>query len=80
VAAASSLSVLLQRGRGALAALARPRHGTARAGPVRVASVPLTPQGSVHVVQWQGEEFLLGCTVHQVTLLAQRPVRPREAE
>ena len=49
-----------------------------RAAPVRVASLGLTPQGSVHVVQWQGEEFLLGCTPHQVTLLSQRPLPERE--
>lgn len=38
----------------------------------RLASQALTPQASVHAVQWNGEEFLLGCTGQQVTLLARR--------
>lgn len=39
----------------------------------RIASQALTQQGSVHVVRWQDEEFLLGCTAQQVTLLGRRP-------
>jgi membrane protein DedA with SNARE-associated domain len=38
----------------------------------RVSSHALTPQASVHVVQWNGEEYLVGCTSQQVTLLARR--------
>jgi flagellar biogenesis protein FliO len=51
----------------------------ARAVPSRVASVPLTPQASVHVVQWNGQEFLLACTSQQVTVLSQRPADNQEA-
>jgi len=40
----------------------------------RLASQALTPQASVHAVQWKGEEFLLACTPQQVTLLARRPL------
>jgi hypothetical protein len=36
---------------------------------VRLSSQALTPQASVHVVQWKGEEYLLGCAGQQVTLL-----------
>lgn len=43
-----------------------------RGVPARLASVALTPQASVHVVQWHGEEFLLACTPQQVTVLSQR--------
>jgi flagellar biogenesis protein FliO len=39
---------------------------------VRLSSQALTPQASVHAVQWNGEEFLLGCTAQQVTLLSRR--------
>jgi hypothetical protein len=39
----------------------------------RVSSHALTPQASVHVVRWHGEELLLGCTPQQVTLLCRRP-------
>lgn len=41
---------------------------------LRLASQPLTQHASVHAVQWNGEEFLLGCTAQQVTLLSRRPV------
>lgn len=41
---------------------------------VRISSQALTQQASVHAVQWQGQEFLLGCTAQQVTLLSRRPV------
>jgi hypothetical protein len=44
----------------------------------RVSSHALTPQASVHVVRWHGEELLLGCTPQQVTLLCRRP-RPEVA-
>lgn len=43
----------------------------------RLSSQALTAQASVHAVQWNGEEFLLGCTAQQVTLLGRRPVEPR---
>jgi len=30
----------------------------------------LTPKHSVHVVVWHGREYLLGCSEHEVTLIA----------
>jgi len=39
---------------------------------VRLSSQALTPQASVHAVQWNGEELLLACTAQQVTLLSRR--------
>jgi flagellar biogenesis protein FliO len=39
---------------------------------VRLASQALTPHASVHAVAWNGEEYLVGCTPQQVTLLARR--------
>ncbi len=44
----------------------------ARGVPSRLGSVALTPQASVHVVKWHGEEYLLACTPQQVTVLSQR--------
>jgi hypothetical protein len=41
---------------------------------VRLSSQALTQQASVQVVQRQGEEYLVGCTGQQVTLLSCRPV------
>jgi hypothetical protein len=32
----------------------------------------LTPHSSLHVVEWNGEELLLGCTPHSVSLLVRR--------
>jgi hypothetical protein len=34
----------------------------------------LTSQASLHVVRWNAEELLLGCTPNEITLLARRPV------
>jgi hypothetical protein len=33
----------------------------------------LTQQASVHVIEWEGEELLLGCTSQTMSLLARRP-------
>jgi len=44
----------------------------------RLSSHALTPHASVHAVQWNGEEYLLGCTAQQVTLLARRTPAPGE--
>ena len=41
---------------------------------VRVSSQALTAQASVHVVRWNGEELLVGCTAQQLQLLARRPM------
>lgn len=34
----------------------------------------LTQHASVHVIEWNGEELLLGCTSHSVALLARKSV------
>lgn len=36
----------------------------------------LTQQCSLHVVEWNGEELLLGCTPQSVSLLTRRPADP----
>ncbi|MBE7367184.1 flagellar biosynthetic protein FliO [Ramlibacter pallidus] len=64
--------VVRRRGAGALLG----GRGTVRptgAQVAKLASLPLTPQASVHAVRWDGEELLLGCTAQQVTVLARRP-------
>ena len=38
----------------------------------------LTPKHSVHVVAWRGREYLLGCSEHQVTLIASAEAAPQE--
>jgi MYXO-CTERM domain-containing protein len=55
--------------------------GSPRAVPlIRIASLGLTPQASVHVVRWNGEELVLGCTAQQVTLLSRRTPPAQEPE
>ena len=71
-----SLLALLGAG-GAWVAWRRTRSRTARQVTpqiVRLSSQALTPQASVHAVQWNGEELLIACTAQQVSLLARRPV------
>ena len=63
---------------GALGAALKRLPPPQNAGPARLASMAPTPQASVHVVQWQGEELLLGCTAQGVSLLARRPAPPAE--
>jgi hypothetical protein len=54
-----------------------PRAGASNAGrPVSLGRTALTQQASVHVIEWKGEELLLGCTSHSVTLLARAPAAP----
>jgi len=77
IAAGAALFVLRRRGPAALLqALPGARGGTAIE---RVASQALTQQASVHAVRWQGEEFLLGCTATQVTVLARKPAEGKDA-
>ncbi|RYF58429.1 MAG: hypothetical protein EOO29_50060, partial [Comamonadaceae bacterium] len=46
----------------------------------RLASQALTPQASVHAIRWSGEELLLACTAHQVSVIARRPLRASEGD
>ena len=41
--------------------------------PKPLGRLPLTPQASLHVIEWQGEELLLGCTSQSVSVLARHP-------
>jgi len=68
-----------QRGAGVFTAALRRPAREPRRGPERLSSLVLTPQASVHVVQWQGEELLIGCTAQQLTVLCRRE-RPAEGE
>lgn len=58
----------------ALVLFSRTRRDPPGGRVLRLSSQPLTPQASVHVVRWDGEELLLGCTAQQVSLLARRTV------
>ncbi|MDB5874606.1 MAG: hypothetical protein JWQ07_4048 [Ramlibacter sp.] len=40
----------------------------------------LTAQASLHVVEWNGEEMLLGCTQASVAILARRPLTAANGE
>jgi len=40
----------------------------------RVASTPLSPRHSLHVVVWDGKRLLLGCSDQSIQLLAQAPL------
>ena len=63
-----------RRGRG------EARHRTrARAVPVvMLASRSLTPQASVHAIEWKGEELLVACTAQNVTVLSRRTLPQTE--
>lgn len=49
------------------------RAGAAAGAPKSLGRTALTQQASVHVIEWKGEELLLGCTSHSVALLARAP-------
>lgn len=54
-----------------------------RRGPaaiVRLASQALTPQASVHAVEWNGEAYLLACTSQHVVLLSHMAMQQAEGE
>lgn len=42
----------------------------------RIASTRLTPRHSLHVVEWNGRQLLLGCTDQSVQLLSEAPATP----
>src|SRR3954454_14081242 len=77
---APSIALLMLAGAGGAWAWWR-RSQRARTGPrtsaraeqvLRLSSQALTPQASVHAVQWRGEELLLACTANQVTVVGRR--------
>jgi len=77
IAAAGAGLVLLRRGAlpGVRAgAWLRPSAGTS--APRLLGRTALTQQASLHVVEWQGEELLLGCTAQSVVVLTRRPAEP----
>lgn len=47
---------------------------------VTLASRSLTPQASVHAIEWKGEELLVACTAQNVTVLSRRPVPQAERQ
>jgi hypothetical protein len=49
------------------------RRGDSAAGIKPLSRTALTPQASLHVIEWHGEELLLGCTPGSVTVLARHP-------
>ncbi|MGE1005001.1 flagellar biosynthetic protein FliO [Ralstonia pseudosolanacearum] len=48
----------------------RPGNDAARI----VSASRLTGKASLHVVEWDGQQWLLGCTEHTLSVLAKRPV------
>lgn len=56
------------------------KAGSAGSGVARMSSQPLTTQASLHAVRWGGEELLLGCTAHSITVLARRPLLPPQED
>jgi hypothetical protein len=83
-------TVVLLIAAGAAGYLALLRSGRLRKGAIawrggpndllrRNASLLLSQNASVHVVQWADQEYLLGSTPQQVSLLDKRPL-PRPAE
>lgn len=42
-----------------------------------ISSARLTPQHSVHEVDWQGQRLLIGCAPQSMAVLAQAPVPPQ---
>lgn len=77
IAAAGAALVILRRGAlpGMRAgAWLRPPAGAT--GPKLLGRTALTQQASLHVVEWHGEELLLGCTAQSVGVLSRRPAEP----
>ena len=74
-----SLALLTFAGAGGAWTLLRRRaHAHRRADrgvqdALRLSSAALTPHASVHVVRWNEEELLVGCTAQHVCVLARRP-------
>jgi hypothetical protein len=72
--------VVWHKGVGALLGGQADGRRTPRGSLARLTSQSLTPQASVHVLQWQGEELLVACTPQQVTLLARKAAAPTRVD
>ena len=73
IAAAGAGFVLLRSGRLGRGGVA---WGRSPAGVLRrMTSLPLAQNASLHVIQWDSQEYLLGTTPQGVTLLDKRPVQ-----
>ncbi|MNL41311.1 Flagellar biosynthesis protein, FliO [compost metagenome] len=46
----------------------------------RIASTRLTPRHSLHVIEWNGRQLLLGCTEQSMQLLSEAVVTPAQQE
>lgn len=82
IGAAGAALVILRRG-----VLPRIRAGAwlrspaGNSGPKVLGRTALTQQASLHVVEWQGEELLLGCTAQSVSVLSRRALEsPKETQ
>jgi flagellar biogenesis protein FliO len=52
------------------------RPAAGHSAPKALGRTSLTQQASLHVIEWRGEELLLGCTPQSVALLARRQLDP----
>jgi hypothetical protein len=71
----SPLQQALRRLGALLAEAGRRRRSYARrAGVTRLTSRVLAKGASVHVLRWEGEDLLVGCTEQTMVVLGRRPV------
>jgi hypothetical protein len=71
-AAASAAGGALVALRSKFMAMRRTRDDMRRLGVTRISSHVLSRGCSVHVVRWNGEDLMLGCTDASVVVLAKR--------
>lgn len=77
IGAAGAALVVLRRGvLPRIRADAWLRSSAGNTGPKLLGRTALTQQASLHVVEWHGEELLLGCTAQSVAVLSRRPADP----
>lgn len=78
--ARSPLQHALQRVTAFLEQAGRQRSQVRRADVSRLCSRVLARGASVHVLRWEGEELLVGCTEQSMVVLARRPAEPAAGE
>jgi hypothetical protein len=76
----SPLQQALRRIGALLAEAGRQRSYARRAGVTRLTSRVLAKGASVHVLRWEGEDLLVGCTEQTMVVLGRRPVDARPGE